>query len=155
MGREWQGKKAEFEVEWDDELYDMLYDEIKSFKAAGTNNLPGEMFTKSPQELKEIWRLILKSCWDENWIPEEWRLTNIILLSKNEFTEFMSYYRPIVLAQVEMKLYTNVIYEKLAKYFLDNDILEDLQFGSRKGRSAAQALVTFRQLIDDAIENNK
>jgi hypothetical protein len=142
-------------MEWDDELYDNLYDEIKSFKAAGTNNIPGEIFTKSPKELKEIWRIILKNCWDENWIPEEWRLTNIILLSKNEMTEFMSYYRPIALAQVEMKLYTNIIYEKLAKYCEENEILEDLQFGSRKGRSAAQALVSFRQVIDDAIENNK
>ena len=155
MKEEWMGKKVEFDTEWDDELYDMLYEEIKSFEAAGTNNIPGEMFTKSPKELKEIWRLILKNCWNENWVPEEWRMTNIILLSKNELTEFMSYYRPIALAQVEMKLYTNIIYEKLAKYCADNDILEDLQFGSRKGRSAAQALVTFRQVIDDAIENNK
>ena len=97
----------------------------------------------------------MKNCWEENWIPEEWRLTNIVLLAKNNMTEYMSYYRPIALAQVEMKLYTNMIYEKLAKYCCENVILEELQFGSRKGRSATQALITFRQVIDDSVERNK
>jgi ribonuclease HI len=43
----------------------------------------------------------------------------------------------------------------MAKFCEQNKIIEDLQFGSRKGRSAPQALITFRTIIDDACKHDK
>jgi hypothetical protein len=147
--------KHQFEAQWDQALYEKLYDNIKCLKAAGTNAIPGELFTQAPVEIKKTWSTLLRNMWETNWVPRQWRESWLILLAKNKMTEFMNNYRPISLAQTEQKLYTNIIQEKMAKFCEQNKILEDLQFGSRKGRSVAQALMTFRAVIDDAHNHDK
>ena len=144
-----------FETQWDQGLYEKLYNNVKCLKAAGTNAIPGELLTQAPEEIKKTWGILLKNMWNTNWIPTQWRESWLILLAKNKLTEYMNNYRPISLAQTEQKLYTNIIQEKMADFCEKNRILEDLQFGSRKGRSAAQALMTFRSVIDDAHKHDK
>ena len=144
-----------FQTKWDSKLFGELFYKMKPFKAAGPNNLPGEMFIFAPEELRDIWESFMKYCWEENWIPEQWRQSYIVLLAKNALTEFLTYFRPIALAQTELKLYTGIIYEKLHKFCEENNLIEDLQFGYRKGMSAIQALITFKTVIDDAEMHEK
>ena len=56
----------------------------------------------------------------------------------------------ITLLQVEAKLFTNLIYNRVEKYCKKNEIFEHTQFGSRKGMSAVQALITFKTILDDS-----
>ena len=85
-----------------------------------------------------------------NWIPKQWRKAYIVLLAKNAKTDFLNYWRPITLAQTESKIFTAIHNLKLMNYLKKNKILEELQYGSRRQRSAAQALVTLKSVIDDA-----
>ena len=52
--------KVEFNEEWEDKIFNALFDTIKCHKVLGTNSLTGEVFIFSPEKLKLIWKRIYK-----------------------------------------------------------------------------------------------
>jgi hypothetical protein len=80
-----EGKAPEpdfpFETQWDEEMFNTLFANMKCYKAAGTNSIPGELLTQSPKKVKETWGVLFKNMWELNWIPAQWRESYIILLA--------------------------------------------------------------------------
>jgi hypothetical protein len=51
----------------------------------------------------------IKFCWDEEWIPERWKKSIILLLSKSDQVSYIGNYRPITLLDSDFKILTYVV----------------------------------------------
>ena len=62
-------------------------------------------------------------------------------------------YRPISVLPIYCKIFEKVVYKKLYKYFEQNNILYEHQYGFRKHKSTVQALLNHVQFMYDSIDS--
>ncbi len=68
-------------------------------------------------------------------VPEDWKLANVIPISKKGDKSVALNYRPISLTSVAGKILEKIIRDKLVKFLEDNNITADSQHGFRNKRS--------------------
>jgi hypothetical protein len=146
----------QYDPEWNEKQFKEIMKKSKLFKSPGPHTIPTELITLAPEGIQNIWKQLFKYSWEYRWIPKKWRESYIVLLKKDEsYTQYLTYYRPISLDNTDKKIYTNIIYHKLEEYCHKNNILKQTQFGSIKQKSAAQAAITAKLIMDDARIHNK
>jgi hypothetical protein len=58
--------------------------QLKSRKAAGLDNVPPELFKTCHTAIAKLLHPLLKTCWDNEQVPEEWKDGLIIKLPKKD-----------------------------------------------------------------------
>ena len=66
----------------------------------------------------------------------------------------MSNYRPLALSSVFSKLLERLMYNRLMRFLNKYNILQDYQFGFRKGYSTSLALLEVIEMVNNEMENN-
>lgn len=106
----------------------------KKGTAAGSDGVPFEFFIGLPDN----WRLYLLSLFNKimitGYTPDDWSLVIMCLLHKKGPLDDLSNYRGIALVNCILKLFTQIIQERLLAWVEVTSSLPEVQSGFRRGR---------------------
>jgi len=91
-------------------------------------------------------RMIFDTSFNSGIIPWGWKFANTVPIYKKESTTEVNNYRLVSLTNVVCKVMESIIRDHVMKYFLDNDLFSNRQYGFLKGRSTVLQLLN---VIDD------
>ena len=89
---------------------------------------------------------IINGSFSVGTFPKKLKVAKVIPIPKQGDSSLVENYRPISLLNIFSKIFEKIAYNRLYSYLEHKDILYKRQFGFRKGKSTADALVT--NLID-------
>lgn len=123
-------------------------------KAVGIDNVPGELLKYGGAELHEtIWKLFVKM-WDEERVPDEFRVSRVCSLYKNKGNRSdCNSYRGISLLTSPGKIFARILLNRLMP--LSENILPETQFGFRPNRGTCEAIFSIRQLLEKSREQGQ
>ena len=130
-----------------DELIHVLK-KFKNNKSPGPDGIPIEFFKILDARGLNIILDLLNDCWENNVMPDELELAEVVTLYKKGNVENPANYRPIALLTSLYKIYASILQCRLAE-MLETKISE-AQFGFRKKHSTSQALSIVRRIQDYA-----
>ena len=85
---------------------------------------------------------LFNSCMLTSVFPDELKVAKVIPLFKTGNRSDMSNYRPISILPTLSKIFEKLIYNRFYKFFEDNDIIYNCQFGFRQNHSTIHAVQT-------------
>jgi len=90
--------------------------------------------------------LIFETSFNSSIIPQCWKFANTLPIYKKGSKAEVNNYGPVSLTNVVCKVMKSVIRDHVMKYFLDNDLFSNRQYGFLKCRSTVLQLLN---IIDD------
>lgn len=129
---------------------DMALRKLKNNKAPGENGIRAEHVKLGGPKLKAFLLEHINNCWmGRSNIPREWVDADVISLYKNKGSKKdPNNYRSIFLLDTIGKIYASMVCERIRSKC--EDTLSEAQFGFRQNRSAEQAILCLRHLIQKA-----
>ena len=106
---------------------------MKSGKALGIDNITVELIKNGGTELLQRISDVLIQVWEQERMPEEWKIGIICPIYKKGDRAECSNYRGITLLSITYKIFTCLIYNRLLKY--SELTLGEYQAGFRPNRS--------------------
>ena len=125
---------------------------LKNGKAAGEDNLPGELLKSDINQTTKVLHTLLNKIWESQTVPQEWKQGVLIKLPKKGDLSDCNNWRGITLLSVTSKILTRILLERL-KTALDKTLREN-QAGFRAKRSCSDHIVTLRIIIEQSLEFN-
>jgi hypothetical protein len=95
----------------------------------------------------------INRCLYEGFYPSELKISRVVPVYKKGEINSPSSYRPISLTPAFSKVFETVIYNQLSNYFEHNGIINESQFGFRKGKSTTDAIEKLVQVILKVFED--
>ena len=93
---------------------------------------------------------------NENGVfPGGLKIARVTPIYKGEGSSDVSNYRPISVLPCFSKILEHIMYNRLYKYLIENNILYSKQFGFQNGHSTDHAVVQLVDQIIESFENNK
>jgi exonuclease III len=123
---------------------------VREYTAPGMSGIPTEVWKNADNKTKELILHFFNNFFNKEEIPEEWKITAIILLEKDEKNrEDPTKYRPIALLDTLYKIYTAILSIRLTKFINDNNILSPLQAGYQKGKTTHDQISILVNILED------
>lgn len=88
-------------------------------------------------------------------IPQALKIAKVIPIFKSGDTKVFSNYRPISILPCISKIFEKLVYERLNKHLIVNNIIYKHQYGFRKKYSTEHALIQLVNYISKALDNKK
>ena len=126
---------------------------LKSGRSPGTDKITAEMIKNMGKKGKEILLEIINKAWTSVDIPREWEEALIVPIFKKGNARDCNNYRGINLLNTIVKVYEQIINNKLVP-ILENS-LEESQTGFRSGRSGQDHIFTLQQIAEKSIQQDK
>ncbi|KAI5718070.1 hypothetical protein M8J77_015738 [Diaphorina citri] len=127
--------------------------ELKNGKCPGSDGITNEILKTVSEEISEPLSKIFSNIMKTTVIPNDWNISEIVLLHKKGPKDNIANYRPISLMSVIYKLFTKIILNRI-KNILDENQPPD-QAGFRAGYSTMDHLFVVNQVIEKYNEYNK
>jgi hypothetical protein len=125
---------------------------LKSSKAPGEDGLPPEFYKHGGPPVLADMTKIVRTVWELERIPENWRLAELIPLFKKGDKTNCKNYRGISLIDIASKIFESVLVSRLKTW--RESMTRENQAGFRPGRSCTDQIFTLRQLIESRHEFN-
>ena len=129
----------------------------KRFVAPGKSGISAEIIQNLPNHVLEKFvetrnKIILEG----TPIPQQWRINPICLLPKNS-KQFKKpgEFRPITLLDNQYRGLAHDVWIRIKQHIENNNIINENQIGSIKGKSTADHILTIKSIIDDANKRKK
>ena len=123
-----------------------MYDEVvkaikgmKKGKVVGGDKISSEMLVNGGEMLWHNMHALMVTCWEEEFVPEEWREGIIVPLHKEGDECDMGNYRGITLGSHIGKVFCSILKERLCRA-VDGVIIGEAQGGFRKKRQTVDHL---------------
>jgi len=87
-------------------------------------------------------------------IPRDWKLAQVVPIYKNGDVQQRENYRPVSLTSTVCKTLERLILDCLLKYIDERCPISDNQFGFRSRRSCSSQLISYVDMISEALDNN-
>ena len=107
----------------------------------GSVELPIKVIKYLSNEIASILEKIFNLCIQKGTYPDAFKIAKIIPLHKAGKRTNVSNYRPISLLPIFNKIFEKLLYRRIIKFFDDNNLISDNQFGFRKSRDTQQATI--------------
>lgn len=129
-----------------------VYNAIMSLKNSASFDIY-DINTKIIKETVDFLVMPLTSlaneCFSTGYFPDEFKLSKIVPIFKKGNSDDIDNYRPISIVPFFGKILEILIKTRLEKYFENNFILNDSQYGFRKNRSTIKAVL---RVVEDVVE---
>lgn len=129
--------------------------EMKDNKAAGADGIPAEFYKNAPKEIIDELKCIFKVIWKTEKMPQSFRDALIYPIFKKGDPKKAENYRGIAFMNVTAKIFTRILYKRIAKFVEENNVLTESQFGFRKAYSTKDAVYTLHGLAKLRKAENK
>ena len=125
---------------------------LKRSKSPGLDNIPPGTVKDAALVITQPLFHILNLSLSTSKVLSEWKVARCVPIFKGGDTKNLDNYRPISVLPVFSKILERVVHFQLYEYLENNKLLSPYQFGFRKNRSTASAVVhitdTIRQIMD-------
>ena len=117
------------------------------------NEIPVSIFKKySCFYIQSVCDMINKS-FTSGIFPSPLKLARVIPIFKSGDKTNLSNYRPISMLNTLSKIFENCLYNRLISFFETNTLISTNQFGFRRNRSTADAILKVTEFINNALDN--
>ena len=99
-------------------------------------------------------KLIFKSSIESRKIPIEWKKANVAPVHKQNYQQLIENYRPILLLPVCGKILERIIYNKMFKFFSENELISHNQSGFKPGDSCINQLLCITHNIYQSLDDD-
>ena len=134
---------------------DLAIKGLKGNKAAGMDNVLNEFIINSSQDIKCLMLLLFNRILSLEYFPSCWAAGEVVPIFKSGDKYNVNNYRGITLLSCLGKLFTRVLNNRLAEWAENDNILNDNQFGFRKGRSTTDCLFILHGLVEIFLSQKK
>ena len=135
-----------------DEILDII-NNLKNSNSTGQDNIPIKLIKSCGSLLAPILAEINNQSLTEGVFPDALKIAKVVPILKNGDPTCVSNYRPISVLPAFSKITEKIVYKRLNKYFTDNLILHQSQFGFRENLSTSMALLELVDKLSEALDN--
>ena len=118
---------------------------LKREKAVGVDEVPAEALKAGGVTVIKTLKSIIDEIWKTGKWPEQWVVSELVLLPKVPGTQDCTKYRTISLISHASKVLLEIIRQRL-QYYLTAEIAEE-QFGFTTGKGTTEAILVVRNMI--------
>ena len=122
---------------------------MKSSKSPGPDGIPPKIFKVFNRPIITCITLLFNKILESGQFPKEWGLGVICPIHKKGSEEDPNNYRGITLLNTIAKIFTSIINNRILNWVEDNNILNETQFGFRKGRRTSDGHFILLSLIEN------
>ena len=76
-------------------------------------------------------KLISQSCLESGKFPTEWKKTTVVPVHKKGDKQILKNYRPISLVPIAGQIFERLLYDRMFKFFIENNLISKNQSGFR------------------------
>ena len=76
-------------------------------------------------------KLISQSCLESGKFPTEWKKTTVVPVHKKGDKQILKNYRPISLVPIAGQIFERLLYDRMFKLFIENNLISKYQSGFR------------------------
>ena len=138
-----------------EEVLKIICDAILLHESAGYDNIPAVLIKCSAKILAPILVKIFNHYLELGIYPDILKIARVTALHKGGEKVLMDNYRSISVLTHINKIFEKLIHERLNEYVTEHEILENHQFGFRKGHSTSHGITHLHETILKSIENKK
>ena len=136
------------------DTYDLeIIDIIKDFENGKASDIPTILMKQSAKIIAPTLARLYNKCIDSGIFPQIFKTGKITPIHKKGNKELLENYRPVSVLPIFGKIFEKIIYNRLYNFFTKENVLNDNQFGFRKGHSTIHALHSSVRKIESAMEN--
>src|SRR5215213_437953 len=137
--------------EWTEVIHNLPH-----HKAAGSSQITNEMLQHMGDKLQKVFWKFTCECMIQGEIPNGWKRANIYPIPKpKEWNSQLTNTRPITLLETTRKAMIRLLNNRLAKIFVNHQILKGNQFAGLPGTSTFEPIRILNALMDDAKEQKQ
>jgi len=133
----------------------LIISKIKEGKAAGLDDLPGEIWKYGGEEMIEWTWTFCNKVWKGNGWPERWKEGGVVPVAKKKGSDRVEDYRGVTLMPTLYKVYTGVLAERLREEVEGKGIIPPNQTGFRKGMGSIDNIYVLNYLVNKRLERKK
>jgi hypothetical protein len=130
--------------------YDLCLKYLGNNKAPGPDIIPNSILKNMPKLYHDLLFHLFQQCYKQQQIPTSWKTSLTILLYKKSDPSILTNHRPIALANIIYKLFTNTVTAQLTNYGEKHQILQNSQEGFRQERCTSRQLQRLIAALEDS-----
>ena len=134
---------------------DEILEIIKEFENNKSSDIPIRVIKKSAhvfvEKLSEYFNILMKA----GIFPDELKIGKVTPVFKKGNPELFGNYRPISTLPIFGKIFEKILYSRIYKYAISQNLLNENQFGFRQSHSTCHAVNFSVSLIQEALLKNK
>ena len=128
---------------------------VKDFENNKSSDIPIRVIKKSvhvySESLSQYFNILMRA----GKFPDTLKLGKVTPVFKKGNPELLGNYRPVSTLPIFGKIFEKIIYSRIYKYAISQNILNENQFGFRQSHSTSHAVNFSVSLIQEAIRKNK
>ena len=131
---------------------------MKSLKAktsCGFDGITAELLKLSGETLIAPLRYIINTSILHGQFPDKWKEAKVIPIFKKGDRSLLKNYRPVSLLSVPGMVLEKIVQDQITRFFEDNKLFGDFQFGFRQHKSTITELITLFESLLEAMQENK
>lgn len=125
---------------------------IKRGKAPGVDQIPAEALKAGGETSIEMLKQVIDKIWATGEWPEEWTISELIVLPKTPKTRDCGKHRTISLISHASKILLEIIRNRMS-YHVHREMAEE-QFGFVPGKGTTEAIIALRNILEKATQKN-
>ena len=126
---------------------------LNSFKVSGPFSIPVCLLKLLKTCISFPLEFIFNLSFSSGYVPDQFKLADVIPVHKKDSVTCMNNYRPISLLSIFNKILEKLVYKRLITFIDKYNILYDKQFGFRRDHSTLHATLFITDKIQRAIED--
>ena len=126
---------------------------ISDFKNGKSSDIPIFIIKKAAHVLAPKLADYFNILMDQGIFPDELKIGRVTPIYKKGNPEDIGNYRPVSTLPIFGKIFEKIIYSRLYKFAISQNILHENQFGFRKSHSTCHALNHSVSIIEESIKN--
>lgn len=136
-----------------EEVVFQVLSSLEEDKAIGPDKISPRVLRRCATELTKPLTSIFNTCIALGKWPSSWKVASVVPVHKKKSKSEVSNYRPISLLSVVAKALETIISKNITDFFDKHMLLNDRQYGFRKGRSASDLLLNLSSKWNQALDD--
>lgn len=138
------------------DVYSIIQKDLNAKKARGYDLITGKILKELPDKALRLIIIIYNAVLRLNYYPAQWKIAQIILLSKPEKNlEEVILYRPISLLPVISKVFEKLLLKRIKPELEKDKTIPDHQFGFREQHSTIEKVHRIVRKINNNLEKKR
>ena len=138
-----------FDIDFSAPRVKLLLDNLDINKAQGPDAISGAVLKNCSETLAYPLSILFNLSYNTGYIPQEWKLANVVPVHKKDDKNKVINYRPISLTSLVMKVFERILYDELLTRTIDK--IDKRQHGFLRNRSCNSNLLLFTESIARAL----
>ena len=134
-----------FDIDFSAPRVKLLLDILDINKAQGPDAISGAVLKNCSETLAYPLSILFNLSYNTGYIPQEWKLANVVPAHKKDDKNKVINYRPISLTSLVMKVFERILYDELLTRTIDK--IDKRQHGFLRNRSCISNLLLFTESI--------